>query len=191
MSFFMSKNVLIVYGSRYGSTEEISTNFKQTLEDNGFIVDLINLKSKHKKIPNITNYSGVLIGSGIRIARWTKETKNFLKTNIKAINEYQIVVGIYLSSGEASDPVKRPEAVEKYLVKVFQELGLDLGDHILYDAFGGVFDLSKTTKLSWINRKMLKTAAKEDPNIDPHGRNDLRDWDQINQFIENFIARIK
>jgi len=188
----MSKNVLIVYGSRYGSTEEISTNFKQTLEENGIIVDLINLKSKNKKIPNITNYSGVLIGSGIRIARWTKEAKNFLKSHIKAINENQIVVGIYLSSGEASDPVKRPEAVEKYLVKVFQELGLDLGDHILYDAFGGVFDLSETTKLSWINRKMLKTALKkEDPNIDPHGRKDLRDWDQINQFIENFIARIK
>ena len=187
----MSKNVLIVYGSRFGSTEEISLNFKQTLEDNGFIVDLINLKSKNKKIPNITNYSGVLIGSGIRIARWTKEAKQFLKTHIKDINDNRIIVGIYLSSGEASDPVNRPEAVEKYLVKVFKELGLDLGDHILYDAFGGVYDLSKTTKLSWINRKMLKTAAKEDPNIDPHGRKDLRDWDQINQFIETFIARIQ
>ena len=69
----MSKKVLIVYGSRFGSTEEISINFKQTLEDSGFIVDLINLKSKNNKIPNIDNYSGVLIGSGIHIARWTKE----------------------------------------------------------------------------------------------------------------------
>ena len=187
----MSKKVLIVYGTRFGSTEEISLNFKQTLEKKGFLVDLVNLKSKKNKKPNLHNYSSVLIGSGIRIARWTKEAKNFLKTNIQEINESRMFVGIFLSSGEASDPEKRPEIVEKYLVKVFTDLGLDLGDHVLYDAFGGVYDLSKTTNLSWINRKMLRTAAKEDPKIDPCGRRDYRDWDQINKFIDHFITGIQ
>ncbi len=99
-----------------------------------------------------------------------------------------MLVGIFLSSGEASDPEKRPEIVEKYLLKVFKEVGLELGDHIFYDAFGGVFDLSKNTNLNWINRKMLRTAAKEDPKIDPYGRRDYRDWDQINKFIDQFIS---
>ncbi len=187
----MSKRVLIAYGSRFGTTEEISINFKQTLEKKGFLVDLINLKSKTNKISNINNYSGVLIGSGIRVTRWTKEAKNFLRTNINDINENKILVGIFLSSGEASDPKERPDIVEKYLVKIFKELGLDLGNHVLYDAFGGVFDLSKTTKLSWINRKMLKMVAKDDPNIELNKRKDLRDWDQINKFIDNFVSRIK
>lgn len=187
----MSKKVLIAYGSRYGSTEEISINFKETLEENGFLVDLMNLRSKNNVIPNIANYSGVLIGSGIRIARWTKETKNFLKTNVNHINENETLVGIFLSSGEASDPEKRPDIVEKYLVTIFKELGLDLGNHVLYDAFGGVFDLSETTELSWINRKMVKMAAKDDPNIELNKRNDLRDWDQINKFIDSFVSRIK
>ncbi|MHA2500342.1 MAG: hypothetical protein ACXAEL_12305, partial [Candidatus Hodarchaeales archaeon] len=73
----------------------------------------------------------------------------------------------------------------------FKELGLDLGNHVLYDAFGGVFDLSETTELSWINRKMVKMAAKDDPNIELNKRNDLRDWDQINKFIDSFASRIK
>ena len=187
----MSKNILIVYGTRFGSTEEISLNFKQILEKNGFLVDLVNLKSEKKHQSLDTHYSGVLIGSGIRIARWTKEARNFLKTNVKDINKNRMLVGIFLSSGEASDPEKRPEIVEKYLVKVFKELGLDLGDHIFYDAFGGVYDLSKNTNLSWINRKMLRTVAKEDPKIDPYGRRDYRDWDQINKFIDRFIAEIQ
>ncbi len=187
----MSKNVLIAYGSRYGSTEEISIKFRQTLEENKYTVDLINLKAKTKTIPNIANYSGVLIGSGIRIGRWTKEAKKFLKTNVKAINDNKILVGIFLSSGEASDPDKKPEAVEKYLIKVFQEIGLDLGDHVLYDAFGGVFDLSDTSTLGWLNKRMLKMAASDDPNITLNERNDQRDWDQINTFLENFISRIQ
>ncbi|UCE12200.1 MAG: hypothetical protein JSV04_08330 [Candidatus Heimdallarchaeota archaeon] len=187
----MSKQVLIAYGTRFGSTEEISIKFQQILEENGFAVELIDLKAKKKGKPNITNYIGVLIGSGIRITRWTKEAKNFLKNNIKTINENKILVGIYLSSGEASDPDKRPAIIEKYLVKVFEELGLNLGDNVLYDAFGGVFDLSKTTNLSWINRKMLNTAADEDPNIVRNERRDYRDWDQINKFIEDFIRKLE
>ncbi|MFX0095887.1 MAG: flavodoxin domain-containing protein [Candidatus Hodarchaeota archaeon] len=185
----MSKKVLIGYGSRFGSTEEISIKFKQTLEERGFSVDLVNLRSKNK--PDIHDYSGVLIGSGIRLTRWTNEAKNFLKTNIEAINNKRILVGIFLSSGEASDPEKRPEAVERYLERVFRELGLNLGDHIVYDAFGGVFDLSKSTKLNWINRKMLRMVAEEDPHIVLNERRDMRDWDQVHKFLDNFIERIQ
>ena len=187
----MSKKILIVYGTRFGSTEEISIHFEQILEKKGFLVDLVNLKTKGNGKPKIHQYSGVLIGSGIRITRWTKEAKNFLKTNIKDINKKRMFVGIFLSSGEASDPEKRPEIIKKYLIKVFKELGLDLGDHIFYDAFGGVYDLSKNTNLSWINRKMLRTVAKEDPKIDPDRRKDYRDRDQINKFIDHFISGIQ
>ena len=187
----MSKRVLIVYGTRFGSTEEISIKFKQTLEENGFVVDLVNLKEKKKENPKITDYTGVLIGSGIRITRWTKEAKKFLKNNIKAINDNKILVGIYLSSGEASDPDERPTIIEKYLVNVFNELGLNLGENILYDAFGGVFDLSKTTNLSWINRKILNMVVDEDPNIVRNERRDYRDWEQINKFIDNFIRKLE
>ena len=188
----MSKKVLIVYGSRYGSTEEISNKFKQSAEDKGLAVDIINLKSKNIQIPNINSYSGVLIGSGILINRWTKAAKKFLKRNVKEINDNKILVGIYLSSGLAANPERRPEAVEKLLIKVFEKMGLELGDNVLYDAFGGVNDLSKNTNLSGLHRKMLTMASKMDPDYIVLGeRKDWRDWDQINKFIDNFISKIQ
>ncbi len=188
----MSQKVLIVYGSRYGSTEEISIKFKKKLEDSGFIVDLINLKSKKKEMPQVNNYSGVLIGSGILINRWTKKAKQFLKKNVKLINDNNILVGIYLSSGLAANPERRPEAVEKLLIKVFEKEGLVLGDNVIYDAFGGVNDLSENTNLSGLHRKMLTMASKMDPDYIVLGeRKDWRDWDQINSFIEKFISIIK
>lgn len=187
----MSKKVLIVYGTRYGSTEEIATKFKETLEEKGFIVDLVNLKAKKRDKMNINDYSGLLVGSGIRIYRWTKEAKNFLKKNVEVINSNKKPLGIFLSSGEASDPDKRPAAIEKYLLEVFKELGLILGENVLYDAFGGVFDMSETSNLSWIMKKFMSMGADEDPNIIRNERNDLRDWDQINQFIEEFIRKLE
>ncbi|MBY9006589.1 MAG: hypothetical protein KGD63_07510 [Candidatus Lokiarchaeota archaeon] len=187
----MSKKILIAYGSRYGSTEEISIHFKQILEEKGFIVDIFNLKSKKKQLSKINSYSGVLIGSGISIGRWTKDAKKFLKNNVVEIHENKILVGIYLSSGLASNPEKRPEAIEKYLIKIFEKLGLELGDHIQYDAFGGVYDLSENTNLSGFYQKMLKMGAKEDPdNIVVGERKDNRDWDQIDSFINSFISKI-
>ena len=185
----MAKKILIAYGSRYGSTEEISIKFKEILEEKGFTVDLVDLKSRNK--PDIHNYSGLLIGSGIRIGKWTKYAKNFLKANVKDINKKKMVVGIFLSSGEASDPENRPEAIEKYLKAIFKELGLDLEDHILYDAFGGVYDLSETSKLGWFNKKMMSMAAEEDPDIILNEKNDMRDWDQIHGFLDRFIEKIR
>jgi len=186
----MPKKVLIAFGTRFGSTEEVSIKFKQTLEENGFLVDLVNLKAKNKVKPNTVGYSGILIGSGIRITRWTKEAKKFLKNNVKAINENKILTGIFLCSGEASNPEDRPEVIEKYLVDIFKEYGLNLGENVLYDAFGGVFDLSKTSNLSWMNRRMLKMVAEEDPNIVLNERKDYRDWDQINAFLDTFMRRL-
>ena len=187
----MPKKVLIAYGTRFGSTEEVSLKFKKILEENGFTVDLVNLKAKKRINPTITDYSGVLIGSGIRIARWTKEAKKFLKNNVQAINENKILTGIFLCSGEASNPENRPEVIQKYLLDVFKEYGMNLGENILYDAFGGVFDLSKTSNLSWMNRRMLKMVSSEDPNIVLNEKKDYRDWDQITTFLDTFMRRLE
>ena len=191
MLIIVSKKVLIAYGTRFGSTEEISIKFKQTLEEKGFVVDLVNLKAKKRKKPNITDYSGVLIGSGIRVSRWTKEAKKFLKNNIKTINDTKMATGIFLSSGEAANPDKRPTVIKKYLVDVFKKYKLNMEENVLYDAFGGVFDLSSSSNLSRLNKTMLSTVADEDPNIIPGERRDYRDWDQINRFTENFIRKLE
>ncbi len=183
----MSQRILIVYKTRYGATEEVSLKFKEVLEQNGFSVDLVNLKTR--KPSRIDGYSGILLGSGIRMGRWTKEAKKFLKNNVSTFNSTKVQVGIFLCSGEAADPETRPEAIEKYLKNIFSDFGLELGDHILYDAFGGVYDLSDTSKLSWFMKRMMNMAADEDPIMVRDQRVDARDWDQINKFINRFMKK--
>ena len=183
----MSRKVLIVYKTRYGATEEVALKFREILEKNGFIVDLVDLKNQQN--PNIAGYSGFILGSGIKMGRWTKEAKKFLKNNVKTINSGIIPVGIFLCSGEAANPTTRPEAIEKYLIKVFEEFGLKKGEHVIYEAFGGVYDLSESSKVGWFMKKMLNMAADDDPIMVRDQRIDARDWDQINAFISDFIQK--
>ncbi|NMC58378.1 MAG: hypothetical protein GYA51_03180 [Candidatus Methanofastidiosa archaeon] len=88
----MSKNVLIVYGSRYGCTEEVSKEIGKILEKEGLSVSLVNLESS-KNAPKIEEYDAFLVGSGIKIGKWTKETDNFLKKNKELLKTK--ILGLY------------------------------------------------------------------------------------------------
>ena len=59
--------VLIAYGSRYGSTEEIANKISEYLEEMNVESTVINLKKI--KQPKLTEYDGVIVGSGIKISK--------------------------------------------------------------------------------------------------------------------------
>lgn len=76
----MSKRVLISYGSRYGSTEEISQEIAKTLKEKGLEVKLLDLrKVKSKDWFSPEDFDGILVGSGIRMCKWLNEPQEFLK----------------------------------------------------------------------------------------------------------------
>lgn len=184
------KKVLIAYGSRFGCTEEVSQKIAKILEEEGIDSHLLNLrKVKARKWPAFEGFDGVLVGSGIKIMRWTKEPKNFLK---KYKEEFEgKVLGIFVCCAAA---VNDPDYAKKeYLEKVATELGITQN---IYDAFGGVLDFSESSKMGFLDRKMLNMAAKgmsEDMGItiDSDARNDFRDWDQIQRFAREFAALVK
>lgn len=185
----MSK-VLIAYGSRFGCTEEVSQEIAKILEEEGIDSHLLNLKKvKAKKWPPLEEFDGFLVGSSIKIMRWTKESKNFLK---KYKEEFKgKVLGIFVCCAAA---VNDPDYAKKeYLEKVAEELGITQD---IYDAFGGVLDFSESSRMGFLDRKMLNMAAKgmsEDMGItiEENARNDLRDWDQIRNFAREFAALVK
>jgi len=76
--------VLIAYGTRKGATAETAQVIAETLRDEySFDVDVVDLKrDKHlvKKM-NLRLYNAVFIGSGIAVGRWTKEAKEFLRSD--------------------------------------------------------------------------------------------------------------
>lgn len=191
--------VLIAYGSRYGSTEEIAHAIAEILERAGLETQLIDLRrTKQKQWPSIAPFDGVLVGSGIRIGRWTKEAIAFLKANageFKALKTKGLVVGAFVSSGMASTPGQEEEARRKYLEAVFAKLGMT-GAVDTYDAFGGVYDLSPTAPMGFLDKRMLGMAAKQmvkdtGTPLKEGARNDLRNWDQIRTFAEHFVQLVK
>ena len=182
--------VLIAYASRFGSTSEISQEIGDILRQENFTVDLIDLKGNSGKIPNLTDYEGVLVGSGIRMGRWTKEGLNFLEKNRKELNQKHL--GLFVSSGEAANPQTYEKAKKKYLEEILRKMGL-LQSDVMIEAFGGVFDLSASNHYSFFEKKMLKRIATSSAGfvVQDGKMNDFRNWQLIREWATAFGDQIK
>ena len=176
----MTKRVLIAYGTRFGSTEEICNKFLEIMRSKGLDTEIINVKKD--EWPSLDQYDAVIVASGIKMGKWTKEAKNYLKKNAKILKEKPFLA-VFVSSGDASYPEKYKEAKEKYVLKTLTELGFNL-NKVMHEAFGGLFDLSNTSKMGWFDKKFSNMAAREDKssNLTENEYNDLRDWDHIQSF---------
>ncbi|MHA2226872.1 MAG: flavodoxin domain-containing protein [Candidatus Hodarchaeales archaeon] len=125
------KKVLIAYGSRFGSTEEISQEIAEVLKKKGIAVTLFNLRLMKNSDSHLQEYDGLLVGSGIKMGKWTKETRKFLINNSEKIRKMR-TKGVFISSGWISFPSKREQAKKDYLEDVIKSLDIDID---LFEAF--------------------------------------------------------
>ena len=68
---------LVVYGTRYGATADTSEVIAEVLRQEGFEVQVSD--AKRDKIQSLSEYELVIVGSGIRMGRWTREPEKFLE----------------------------------------------------------------------------------------------------------------
>lgn len=180
------KKVLLVYGTRYGSTEEISKKIGEILEKNGLDVELINLEdTKLKKLPPLEDFDGIMIGSGIKISKMTKSIRKFLSKFADTLKKKKNTLGIFISCMMANNPEERPKARNNYIKEFLEENGIEVA---MLEAFGGVLDLTEDSNLGGFSKKIMEKMAEDDPNITPGSKNDGRDWDLITNFAEEFCA---
>ncbi|MBU6997861.1 MAG: hypothetical protein HXS41_06810 [Theionarchaea archaeon] len=188
----MSKKVLIAYGSRFGSTEEIARKIGEVIVTEGVESELVDLrKTKKGRWPSPSNFDGVLVGSGIKIMKWTKEAESFLKVNSDYFKEGGTPLGLFVSC--LSRVTEGEEGGKEYLVKIMETLGIHA---VLYEAFGAVLDFSSSSRMDFLNKKMLRMGMKEASKekglvFDENGRNDYREWEQIEEFAKKFVSLIK
>jgi len=184
----MAKKVLVAYGSRYGCTEEVSQEIAKVLEKGGLSVSLVNLESSNR-LPKIEEYDGILVGSGIKIGKWTKEADNLLKKNKESLKTK--ILGLYTCSGLAMEDADK--AKKMYIEDKMEKLGIAAQ---LFDAFPGRsllcdFDLSNP-KIGFIERKIIENVAKAQAKdnkpiiIDERWKNDPRGWEEIRSFASKF-----
>jgi menaquinone-dependent protoporphyrinogen oxidase len=186
-----NKKVLIAYGTRFGCTEEVAREIALVMEKNGIEPNLVDLSSiKKSQWPAVGDYDGVLVGSSIKIGKWKKEPKVFIERNLDELKKHDKKVGIFVCSGTAiTDPVKaKKEYCEDYATK----LGFDVD---LYNAFPGVFDLSKSSRMGFLDKKLAKAGKEEllkhDLEFNDTMKNDYRNWEDIRGFAKKFARLVK
>lgn len=180
-----NKRVLIVYGTRYGSTEEISQEIAKTLKEKGLESEIFNLGiEKSKNWPQLDDFDGFIIGTSLKINSWKKQVKAFLEINKDIFKGKKF--GVFTCGAYAiAEPEEACEDIANRLTKNYK-LNADI-----HQAFGGILDFSEDSNVGRTGKTILKTVAlglekEKGLTIDKDGCNDFRDWDKIRSFAENF-----
>jgi len=177
------KKVLIIYGTRFGTTQNTSEKIRVFLETKEIEVS-INIEDKESFL---SGFDGVLIGTGIKMSMWTKKIKKVIKKYKKELSNRNFKFGFFINCGTASEKKRINEAKEKYIDKKMQKVGLT---YDIADAFGAIYDFTETSLMGNINKKLIKSGLINDEGWEKVEDilYDLRDMDQIQKFAEDFAA---
>ncbi|MFX1272450.1 MAG: flavodoxin domain-containing protein [Promethearchaeota archaeon] len=183
--------VLIAYCTRYGATASTSEEIANGLRQEGFDVRVVN--TKKEKVKSVSEYDLVIVGAGLQMFRWCKESEKFLKKFQKDLQA--IRTAIYVSSGAIAvmehdgQTDEMEDHWQKQLVDKAEEYSID---PIALGRFGGVWDYNK---MSFVFRKTMgpfrmkleEVGIKE---VEP-GVYDTRDWDEIRGWTKNLAQRVR
>ena len=185
------KKVLIFYGTRYGATEGVAGRMAEIIRENGNQAEVLNLKDlPEDKIPEFSGYDGIMIGSSIKIGQWTKDVKNFVENYADRLNAFKGKLGFYVCSGYAANPETYEKVKIEYTIDACEKLGIKKLD--MYDAFGGLMDFTETSRMGWLEKRILKMAAQATTGqkAEDGTYTDLRDWDKIEKFTLEFNKKL-
>jgi menaquinone-dependent protoporphyrinogen oxidase len=182
---------LVVYGTRYGATEDTSMFIANILRQEGFQVRLVN--AKEDKISSIEDYGLVIVGSGIRMRKWTREPEKFLEKFQRELSEKKLALFVCcgaahpLTEGEEKDR-EIQDAHRKYLEEKAAKYNLQ---PIALGLFGGVYDFNK---MGWIFRRTMSSVK---PQLEEagfketeSGRYDTRDLEMIRSWVEKLAVTV-
>jgi len=181
---------LIVYGTRYGATAGTSEEIAKVLRDEGFNVRVVN--AKEEKVQDISEYELIIVGSGMKIDRWTKEPENFLKKFKKELTKKKVAV--FVSSGvqaiyeHEGNTEAMGRARRKYLEEKAEKYSLN---PIAMAIFGGVLNFDK---MGWMARKTVGQLWRkfEEAGFEKkNGIYDTRDWDSIRNWTQELAREVR
>jgi menaquinone-dependent protoporphyrinogen oxidase len=181
--------VLIVYGTRYGATAGTADEIAKILTGEGLDVRVADLKKE--KIQGISEYTLVIVGSGMAMGNWTSESEDFVKKFQKDFGDRKLA--LFVSSLK---PVEEKEGKTALVAKI-RKVGLD--DKILkyhlnpvsVGLFGGVIDYNR---ISFLMRKGMEIGYKS--ALQKHGFKetepgcyDMRDWEEIRSWAKELAKK--
>jgi menaquinone-dependent protoporphyrinogen oxidase len=165
-------NVLLIYGTRWGGTEKVAQTIAKTLKEEGNSVDVLDAK---KSPENIASYDLVIVGSGLRADKWTKESVEFIEKNAATLKIKKTALFVSCSMADRKD-AGYDVGKKRYLEDFAAQHNLS---PIALGYFGGLMDFSYSHGLLVdiivrVNRRNLRKNGLNTAKV-----HDTRDWAAI------------
>ncbi len=175
-------NTLVVYGTRWGGTVSIAEEIGQVIKDEGCNVDVVDAK---KSPPRVDLYDLIIVGSGIRADKWTKETIAFLEKNAELLASKKTALFVSCQMADGGNDTQ-DKAKKLYLEKTAKEYRLK---PVALGFFGGFLDFSKSHGLFVdilirVNRNSLRKNGLDTTRV-----RDTRDWPSIEAWAREVAKK--
>jgi menaquinone-dependent protoporphyrinogen oxidase len=181
---------LIVFGTRYGATTGTSEEIAKVLREEGFDVRVAN--AKKEKIKSISEYGLIIVGSGMRLGKWTGEADDFLNKFQKELEQKRLAIfastmkTVSEHEGKTDDVAKMRKAALEDKVAQYNLHPITLG------FFGGVLDFNKMGFLFKRTMGFLKPQLEQDGfKASEPDLYDLRDWDEIRNWAKELAKKAR
>ena len=176
---------LVIYGTRYGTAAEIAEEISRIIKEEGVEVDLVDARGI--KECDVSLYDLVVVGSGIKMGKWTKKSLKFIKDNKSTLTEKK--VALFVSCGAANEEDTRAEGQEKYLDEVAAKNLVN--PPVATGLFGSVYDPNAKHGIVFnlTNRFIKKDLEKK--GLDTTKRHDYRDWESIRSWARGLADLLK
>ena len=170
----MSDSVLVVYATRYGSTQEVAEQVAATLRESGFEVDL----APARQVQSLQGSRAVVLGAPLYIGSWLKDAQRFLARHQAALVELPVAI-FTLGPTRAEEDVAEVRAqMDKQLLKYpwLKPVAVEL--------FGGKYDPSKLKFPATLLAALPASPLYQAP------ASDIRDWDAIRTWAGSLAAKL-
>jgi menaquinone-dependent protoporphyrinogen oxidase len=154
--------LLVAYGSRHGSTEEVAKAVARRLRMGGVEVEL----RCAADVEDLTPYEGVVLGGALYFGRWHEDAARFLARHRRELAEHPpAIFALGPKTADAKSLAESRAQLAKALAKVSEVEPRSVA------VFGGVIDPSK------LRFPLSRLAA-----------SDARDWDAIDAWADRLAG---
>jgi menaquinone-dependent protoporphyrinogen oxidase len=171
----MKTKILVVYASKYGSTQEVAEAIAATLREGEAEVDL----QPMRKVRSLAGYEAVVLGAAIYYGLWHKDAVNFLTKNEAALA--QRPVAVFALGPNSTDENERQGCQAQFDKELAKFPWLK---PVVTELFGGRYP----AKLRFPDSMVAALPASP-----MHGKpaSDVRDWAAIRDWAGNLAAKLQ
>jgi menaquinone-dependent protoporphyrinogen oxidase len=168
----MMKQVLVAYGTRYGSTREVAETAASTLEEAGAEVEV----KAARDVRSLDGYAGVVLGTPLYMGALHKDVRALLEKNREALAQLPFAVF-------ALGPIKSAEGLDGSREQLFTALAkVTAPTPVATGVFVGAYD---PARLAFKDRMIAALPASPLHGETAH---DDRDWEAIRAWSRDLAG---